>query len=188
MLDPTVLFCNIHGGAKVTAIRFHEAFLLLATAAGINTTDFICDSDELDDRFDIQFTGDNAADNCMRFHSSLRLRRGKYKVMQVANDENELLKFYVNTDKNAAMVKKEIWTKSLQKMVEAALPSKTIYASKVKGTIYIDRKVLVNIFVQDETHVRTGWSLPFCESLKLAHETLDHAFKSSLVDGGGARL
>ena len=89
-------------------ISLAEAFSALAMEANIVAGSFKIIGDQLDSRFEVQFTNDTATATraCATFLASLSFGRGQYKVQQVV--DGSAVQFFCNPDKNRAQVRREI--------------------------------------------------------------------------------
>ncbi len=157
--DPTILFCNIFEGAKVTRTKFQMAISILAAEANIHATDFKLVGDELDDRFEIRFEGAHATAKacCLQFFQSLQLGRGKWKVQQVKNELGVSCQFFVGPDKNPARIRLEVFSKGIKDIVQTLLPNKVVFVKKATGTIFVDRRRIVTLFLVGEHATRLDW-------------------------------
>jgi len=79
--DPTKLVANTHEASKIALSDFHKSFVELAGGAGLDENSFRVVGEELHDRFEIQFLGDQraAALAAKQFSASLTLGKGVWK-------------------------------------------------------------------------------------------------------------
>ena len=56
--DPTKLFANTHEASEISLSEFHKSFVVLAEEAGLDENAFKVVGEELHDKFEIQFLGD----------------------------------------------------------------------------------------------------------------------------------
>lgn len=105
--------------------------------------------------------------------------------MLVPDDLGNQVQFYVNCDKNGAMVKKEIWSKALQVQINS-LVQKNVGVNKAAGSLYVDRKWLATIHVQGEFQARGDWNLSLLPVLGLEAPKLDQMLKAIVENGGGS--
>ena len=161
-LDPTILYCNVHGRAQVPRTEFHKAIVPLAADANLGEDKFKITGDALDDRFEIQFLGDRKAASAAatQFMQSLYLGRGKWKTQEALDATSGLHKFYVANDKNGAQVRREILAKGLKQILESLCINKTFYVRKASGSILVDRRVLATVFITSETSAHINWFHP----------------------------
>ena len=108
--NPTKLFSNMHGKEKVSKTGLTKAIVTLVLEAHLSEADIAISGDALDDRFEIQFSGDSriAAVKCLQFYESLQLGRGKWKPQFAINDTGTDIQFYIAPDKNPCQMRKEI--------------------------------------------------------------------------------
>ena len=184
--DATKLFCNIHDRVQVAKTKFREKLQVLVAEAGLNESDFTLVGDALDFRFEMQFTGDIriASIKAKQFHTSLQLGRGKWKPQLVEDSLGAEHKFYVNPDKNAAQVRKEVLAKRLQSIISPMCPGKDIYIKKSSGTLYNERRAVVSVILTGEESARLDWCQPKRIELKLVQEEVEAAFSHFVVAGG----
>ena len=176
--DPSVLFCNVIDKAQVTRAKFHEAIVVLAGEANIVEDDFDVIGDSLDDRFELRFKGSHAtaSSKALQFYQSLQLGKGKWKEQVVRDAQNIPLQFFVQPDKNGAQVRKEVLAKHLREIVQPLIAEKQIYIKKSTGTLFVDRRPLVSIFVTGEFSARLGWFHTKRISLNIEQGPVEQAF------------
>ena len=185
--DPTKIFVNIGDKHQVPIAAFVKAFSALAEEANIGADQYQIVGDQLDQRFEVQFTADtdSATRCCASFLSSLSLGGGKYKEQYVVvDDAGTQYQFYCNPDKNLAQVRKEILTRNLKELLEPHAKSlgKIIAMRKTTGSVLIDRRVVGSIFLLNEKNARIQWYTPVVLSLNIDMPSIDEAF--SAVAGG----
>ena len=80
--NPSILYCNVHDKTEASKKAFAESVCKLVFEAGLKDIDFSVLGDELDFRFELQFTGDLRTGPCkaLQIYQSLQLGRGKRKV------------------------------------------------------------------------------------------------------------
>jgi len=157
--DPTMLFINVHGRAKVNLRTIYRSVVELATAANIPEDVYQFNGDPYDCLFDLKFTGPSAARQCLQFFQSLQLGRGRWKTQEVADSSGTMHKFYVAPDKNPAQVRKEVLAKKLKLSIEALEGwSKPIFVRKATGTLLVDRRPLLSVTITDEFSAGLVWS------------------------------
>ena len=192
-LDPTTLFCNTSEHKKVSRSKFEESILKLAAEAGLGADTFDLVGDPLDNEFEIDWNPIKindltvASSNCTQFYASLRTRKGKrivWKPQNVLDDQNQLVQFYVNTDKNPSMVRKEVLTKAVQGMCQQVLSGCEVFANKPNGTLFVDRKRLCTVHVTGENSARLEWNTPICVQFKFEYGPVEEAFKALLLNQG----
>ena len=185
--DPTKIFVNIGDKHQVPIAAFVKAFSALAEEANIGADQYQIVGDQLDQRFEVQFTADtdSATRCCASFLSSLSLGGGRYKEQYVVvDDAGTQYQFYCNPDKNLAQVRKEILTRNLKELLEPHAKSlgKIIAMRKTTGSVLIDRRVVGSIFLLNEKNARIQWYTPVVLSLNIDMPSIDAAF--SAVAGG----
>lgn len=192
-LDPTTLFCNTSEHKKVSSARFEESILKLASEVGLGADTFHLLGDPLDNEFGIDWNPikindlNVASSNCRQIYASLRTRKGKrtvWKPQNVLDDQNQLVKFYVNTDKNPSMVRKEVLTKAVQGFCQQMPGGIEVFANKPNGASFVDRKLLCTVHVTGENFARLEWNKPICVQFKLEYVQVEEAFKSLLLNHG----
>jgi len=185
--DPTLLFCNVAGGAKVAREKFHDSVVKLAAEANLEPTSFDLVGDTLDDRFEIKWKGDfrYASSKCHQFFSSLQLGRGRWKKQVVLDSQNQEIQFFVGPDKNASQIKREVLSKALRSIVQSEIQGKEVWVKKSTGTLFVDRRRLLTIHVTGESSARIDWSHPKRIDLRLEQGPIEEQFRSLVSEGGG---
>ena len=167
--DPTKLFVNTKNKTNVSANKFGEAFAALASEANIDNGSYKIIGDALDSRFEVQFTNDTttATKECAMFLASLSLGRGQYKPQQVQSNDGSTVQFFCNPDKNRAQVRREILCRNLRQILEGPVASagKSCYIVKSSNSIFIERRLLVTVFVINEHQAKLEWNDPFVNSI-----------------------
>ena len=137
----------------------YKSIVKLAAEVNLDEQDYQLTGDELDDRYELKFLGPSAAAKCLQFFQSLSLGRGKRKPTEVEDPGSmSTHTFYVNPDKNGAQIKKEIMGKVLRDIISTMLPQgKEAFLRRTTGSIMVDRRVLVNVVVQNENSVALAW-------------------------------
>ena len=183
-LDPTVLFINTHDRVKVNMRTIYKSVVQLATEANIGEADYIFNGDALDNLFDLKFTGALAAQHCQQFFHSLQLGRGRWKTQECQDPTGTTHKFYIATDKNPAMVRKEVLTKHLKTAISGMEGwTKEIFVRKSSGTLLVDRRPLVSISIVDEDRAALVWTHANRINLSLDQATIETMFQN-IVTGG----
>jgi hypothetical protein len=161
--------------------------LKLAAEANLDQSSFSVVGDELDSKFEIQFSGPQATAKscCHQFFESLKLGRGKYKPQLVLDATLQSCKFFVNPDKNPARVRREVFCKGLQSIFQELVGERIVFANKPNGTIFLDRKRLVTLHITGEDSYRLDF-----DHANLHRFTLDEAavavrFKAWVADKMG---
>ena len=107
-----------------------------------------------------------------------------WKPQNVLDDQNQLVKFHVNTDKNPSMVRKEVLTKAVQGFCQQMLGGIEVFANKPNGALFVDRKLLCTVHVTGENSARLEWNKPICVQFKLEYVQVEEAFKALLLNQG----
>jgi len=184
--DPTCLFINVHDRVKLSLRTIYKSFVELATDANIAESDYTFQGDQLDNRFDVKFTGPAAAKHCLQFYQSLQLGRGRWKTQEASDPSNNMHRYYIVPDKNPAQVRKEVLAKQLQKGIAGLQGwAKDIFVRKSSGTLLVDRRPLVSINVIDENQASLVWSHANRISNGLDQGAIEQMFRQ-LVDGGSS--
>ena len=192
-LDPTILFCNTMEQKKVARAKFHDAIIKLAAEAGLGEDTFDLLGDALDNEFEIDWNPvkindvNIATENCRRFFSSMRSRKGKktfWKPQNVLDDQGQLVQFFVKTDKNPSMVRKEILTKSMQDLCQQKFAGTEVFANRPNGSLFVDRKLLCTVHVTGENSARLEWNKPICVLFKFEYAVVEEEFKALLLNRG----
>jgi len=183
--DPTILFVNTHGRAKVNMRTIYKNVVQLAAEANIGEGDYIFNGDHLDNLFDLKFTGASAAQHCLQFYQSLQLGRGRWKTQECLDPNGTTHKFYIAPDKNPAQVRKEVLSKQLKSGIEGLEGwSKEIFVRKSSGTLLVDRRPLVSISIVDENKAALVWTHADRIHLSLDQAGIETMFQN--IVGGGA--
>jgi hypothetical protein len=186
--DPTILFCNVEGGVKVSRTKFHDSILKLALEANLDAESFDLVGEPLDDRFEITFKGfdaNNIKAKTRQFFTSLSLGRGNYKEQVVLDDQGRKVVFFVNPDKNAAQVRREIYTKYLKEIVQQHVEGKVVYAKKPTGTLFLDRRVLCVLHIVSEEEHNIVWMHDRRIMYKLDEAAVAESLKARIAARGG---
>ena len=183
--DPTILFINVHGRVKVNIRTIYAAVVRLASEANIPESDYRFNGDNLDNLFDLKFTGVSANQQCLQFYQSLQLGRGRWKEQSCKDPNGVSCKFYIAPDKNPAQVRKEVLSKQLKGRIEGLEGwSKEIFIRKSSGTLLVDRRALVSVAIIDEVRASLVWSHAQRIHLGIEQEVVEAMFKD--IVGGGA--
>ena len=184
--DKTVLFANSKLRVKVSSMLFGQAILQLARDVNLCADDFKVIGNELDDRFDIQFLGDNAERSAHSFYDSLSLGRGIWKEQSVAGPDPEggKVQFYISPDKNPAQVRKEVLSRKLQTYIQSLLPEETIFVKKTEGVLRARKRKVVTVCLVDEVECRLDWEVPFASVLRLDMAVINDHFKNIIASEG----
>ncbi len=185
--NPTILYCNISEGTSVSRVAFHSAVLKLAAEANLDPSAFSVVGDELDSRFEIQFSGAQATAKscCHQFFESLKLGRGKYKPQLVLDATLQPCKFFVNPDKNPARVRREVFCKGLQSVFQEFVGDRVVFANKPNGTIFLDRKRLVTLHITGEDSYRLDFDHANLHRFTLGEAAVADRFKSWVANKMG---
>jgi hypothetical protein len=182
-LDPTILFCNVHGQTAVSRDVFYKEILKLTAEANVGEEDFNLVGDVLDSRYELQFLGPSAERLCYQFFHSLTLGRGKRKTTEVLDPQGTKHTFYVNVDKNPAQIRKEVLSKGLREIISPLLPAnKELFVRKSTGSIMVDRRVVVSVVIVNETETTLSWNHAKSSELGLVEADIMQQF---LVVAGG---
>jgi hypothetical protein len=181
--DPTILFCNTMGRIQVCRKKFNAAIVNLMAEANVAESEFELRGNPMDSNFEIKFISRSAAAQALQFYQSLQLGRGKWKTQQVPDAENRQVQFFVNPDKNAATIKKEVLCKALKDIIVPMLPEgKLMFVRKSTGSVMVDRKVMASVVIIDENNQRLAWYHPKRIELKVEQADVEEQFK---VAAGG---
>ena len=144
--------------------------------------------DELDSRFELQFTGDLRSASCkaFQFYQSLQLGRGKWKLQEVQDNTGNKFQFYIAPDKNPAQMRKEVLTKRLLSILGPLAIDKQFFAKKSLGAIYCDRRVVVSVQITGEETARLLWCHAKRIELKVDQATVEEEFAHNTVAGGAS--
>jgi hypothetical protein len=102
----------------------------------------------------------------------------------VLDSEGVKTQFFVGPDKNGAQVKREVLAKHLRVLVQSHVQGKEVWCKKATGTLFVDKRRLVTIHVQDESSARLDWAHSKRIDLKIDQGVVEEAFKALLLDGG----
>jgi len=184
--NPTKLFSNMHGKEKVSKRNFTKSIVNLALEANLSEADFCVSGNSLDDRFDIQFSGESriAAVKCLQFYESLQLGRGKWKPQFATNDTGTDIQFYIAPDKNPCQMRKEILCKHLKGILENLAIDKTFFVKKATGSIYADKRVVVSVVITGPESARLDWCHAKRIDLGIDQGAAELSFSSHVVSGG----
>jgi hypothetical protein len=185
--NPTLLYCNISEGTSVSRVAFHNAVLKLAAEANLDQAAFSVLGEELDNKFEIQFSGPQATAKscCHQFFESLKLGRGKYKPQLVLDATLQPCKFFVNPDKNPARVRREVFTKGLHSIFQELAGAKIVFANKPNGTIFLERKRLVTLHITGEDSYRLDFDHANLHRFSLDEAAVAVRFKAWVADKMG---
>ena len=182
--DNKLLLANTHGGAQVCRSKFYNAVVALAGEAGIDESNIQLEGDPMDNKFEIKFIGSASTAHALQLYQSLQLGRGKWKEQVVEGGDGNRIKFYIQPDKNAATIKKEVCAKRLRDIVQDFLGvEKQVFVRKSTGSVLVDRRVLASMIIVDENVVKIGWFHAKRVELRLEQEKVEEQFHLSL--GGG---
>ena len=184
--NPTKLFSNMHGKEKVSKRNFTKSIVNLALEANLSEADICVSGNSLDDRFEIQFSGDTriAAVKCLQFYESLQLGRGKWKPQLATNDTGTDIQFYIAPDKNPCQMRKEILCKHLKGILEGLAIDTTFFVKKATGSIYADKRVVVSVVITGPESARLNWCQAKRIDLGIDQGAAELAFSSHVVSGG----
>ena len=165
---------------------FTKAIVTLALEANLSEADIAITGDALDDRFEIQFSGESriAAVKCAQFYESLRLGRGKWKPQFAINDTGTDIRFYIAPDKKPCQMRKEILSKPLKGILEGLSISTTFFVKKATGSIYADKRVVVSVVITGPESARLDWCHGKRIELGIEQAAAELSFSSHVVTGG----
>ena len=157
--NPTVLFTNTHESKEVSKEKFVEAFSKLALEANCDPSTYKVYGEELDSKFEIRFGGDlsTAARRCAQFRGSLKIGPNKFKDQHAVGPSGEQVKFFVNPDKNGAMVRREILVKQLVEYFKPILSDKLVHSNKGTGQLLVNRQPLALVVILNENEAKLQW-------------------------------
>ena len=176
--DPKILYCNTMAGIKVSLSGFYKSVVKLCKDVNVGEEDYDVTGDQLDDRFEIRFTSASANAQALQLFQSIFLGRGKFKPLEVNAPDDSTVKFFINPDKNAATVKKEVLCKRLTDII-ASTTATPCFARKSTGSVVALRKVLATVVVASEENVRIVWFQPLALELKLNIPEIEEQFKGA---------
>ena len=119
-MDPSVVCLNVIAKTQESRVKSYDAILKLAAGANLAAGPFGLIGDLNNARFEIQWKGSSkvASEYCLSFYSSLRLDRGEWKLQNASGYSGQLVQFFINPDKNGAMVWEEVLAKQLMEIVQ----------------------------------------------------------------------
>ena len=187
-LDPTVLYSNTKGNIKISRALFYKDIVRLAGEANIPESVIELVGDPLDNRFDIRFKGLSPKATCTQFYQSMQLGRGRWKPQQIPNEQGQPVQHYVQPDRNASMVRREVQSKLLCDYLKEIAPTHTdkFFLRKAVGTILVDRKPLIAVHVLSETSSRLALDHARLPSFGLQSEIIEQHFNTLCSAGQGA--
>mgnify|MGYP000429546573 FL=1 len=174
----------------MSRVAFYTSVLKLAAEANLDSTAFSVMGEDLDDKFEIQFSGpiSSAKSRCHQFFESLKLGRGKWKPQLVLDATLQPCKFFVNPDKNPARVRREVFTKGLQTIFQELVGAKQVFANKPNGTIFLERKRLVTLHITGEDTFRLDIDHANMHRFSLDEAAVSMRFKAWVADKMGYSL
>jgi hypothetical protein len=185
--NPTLLYCNMLDGVHVSRVAFHNSVVKLAAEANLEQAAFSVLGEEMDDKFEIQFPGppSSAKSRCHQFYESLKLGRGKWKPQLVSDAKLQPCKFFVNPDKNPARVRREVFTKGLQSIIQELSGAKQVFANKPNGTLFLERKRLLTLHITGEDSYRLDLDHANMARFRLGEAEISQKFKAWVADKMG---
>ena len=188
-LDPTKLFCNLHERIKVSKTLFQKAISVLANEANVSDTEYAITGDALDNRFEIQFGGDNrtASVLALQFYESLHLGRGQRKEQVVPDDQGKNIKFYIAPDKNPCQIRREILCKNLLSILSPKAIDKEFSLNKATGSVFVgkgrDRRVVCSVVITGPESARLEWCHPKRIELGIDQGPVEQEFSRFVLGG-----
>jgi hypothetical protein len=186
--DPTILFCNVAGGIKVSRAKFHDSIMQLATETetGACADHFDVVGDLLDCLFEIKWKGGAATKRCLEFYQSLQLGRGKWKRQRVSDENDVEIQFYVQPDKNGCQIRREVFSKLLKDFVQEQLgQAKEVWNKKASGTLFVDKRRLLTVLITGEDSARIDWDHAKRIDLRLDQALVEEKVKALVLGGPG---
>ena len=107
------------------------------------------------------------------------------KAQEVLAPDGSKTTFYVNPDKNGAMVRMEILSKKLIEVIRELCPSKEFFLRRNEGTIFVDRRPLVRVVVESQESTVLSWKHQKRVAINLDDSVVETKFKELQKDGGG---
>ena len=188
--DPTKLFSNCKDKEKVSKNKFVAAINALAFEAGLKDSDVVVSGNNLDDRFELQFTGDPraAAAKTLQFYESLQLGGGEWKPQFVPNDAGTSIQFYIAPDKNPCQMRREILAKLLKDILQglATTPDTKFFVKKATGSVYANKRVVVSVIITGPESARLDWCHAKRIELGIEQGPAESAFGQYVVSGPGS--
>ena len=184
--NPTVLFTNTHESKEVSKEKFVEAFSKLATEANCDPSTYKIFGEELDSKFEIRFGGDvaTAARRCAQFRGSLKIGPNKFKDQHAVGPSGEQVKFYVNPDKNGAMVRREILVKQLVEYFKPILSEKLVHSNKATGQLLVNRQPLAQVVILNENEAKLQWKPKKVEAFGVDKSEAEAEFQKIVLAKG----
>ena len=124
--------------------------------------------------------------NCFKFYFSLRSRKGKrivWKPQDAQDDQGHDVQFFVDLDKNASMVRREVLTKAVLKLCQDKFDL-DIFASRPDGALFVDRKLLGTVHITGESSARLDWNTSVCLEYQCDYIFVEEQFKALLPSQG----
>ena len=186
-IDPTILYINIDKGTDVTLENLKKSFTELALEANLVESNFKVLGSDLASKFQVKFLGDfnTAKSRATQFTLSLRLGPGEYKKQETITPNGVSVSFFVNPDKNAAQVRTEVLAKKLRDHLGEICPGKSFFLRRSDGTVFEDRRALVQVQVISNSNTRLGWKHLQRTRLGIDQEQVEEKFKKIISDGDG---
>ena len=180
--DPTILYINVLDRTQITRKAFSESISKLVFEAGLPDDAAKIIGDELDARFEMQFTGDarTATVACLQFEKSLHLGGGNHKTTAALAPNGQPIQYFINVDKNLAQVRKEILCKRLCEIVAGEiLGGKVVKPRKATGSVLVDGRPLCTVIVVSEEQVRISWVQSMVISCKVNVPEVTEQFRTA---------
>ena len=186
-IDPTILYINIDKGTDVTLENLKKSFTELAVEANILESNFKIIGSDLASKFQVKFLGDfnTAKSRATQFTLSLRLGPGEYKKQETITPNGVSVSFFVNPDKNAAQVRTEVLAKKLRDYLGEICSGKTFFLRRSDGTIFEDRRALVQVQVLSNSNTRLAWKHLKRVALHIDQGQVEEKFKKLISEGDG---
>ena len=185
-LNPTKLFCNLHDRVKVAKAKFEQAISVLAGEANLSDSDYKIIGEPLDNRFELQFAGDNrmASVSALQFYDSLHLGRGLFKDQFVVDDQSNQVKFYVNPDKNPCQMRREILAKHLRAILASKVADKTLFLKKQTGSVLEGKRAICSVIITGPESARLEWCHPKRIEMGIEQVPVEQEFSAFVIGGG----
>ena len=83
------------------------------------------------------------------------------------SNDGSIVQFFCNPDKNRAQVRREVLCRNLCQILDGPVASagKKCYTVKSANAIFIERRLLVTVFVINEHKAKLEWNDPFLASI-----------------------
>ena len=184
--DEAVVFANTLANAKVELSKWKKSITELASECDLASNLFKITGDPLGSRLEVRFLGgiDTAASSAKQFLDSLKLGGGKYKEQSVPSPDGQPIQFYLNPDKPACQVRKEILGKTLFDILKALKPDSDFTLQRVEAKIWSDKRPLCTVKILSETEARISWLDSRRVQLGIELADVEPAFSQAIADKG----